>query len=100
MGWSADAARKLSLALDRLLDPLDLSGRDGMRGPHQLDQGRTRPGGRAAHDRPADRLANTVYRLRWSQATRYRILRIAFTSFAIVVVSFVCIVALMLATLH
>jgi hypothetical protein len=93
VGFSAASVRRLSVALEQLLDPLDLSvsgdtsgsrdpsGSGGARGATRSvgrrRRGRERlavggagkdPDGRSRRDRPFARLANAVRTLRWRQA--------------------------------
>src|SRR4051794_14178310 len=97
--------RRLSVALERLLDPLVLSeagsANGGVRaGPEQVVANASAPAresgpnrdslldrAAAAFARLRWRQANVVYRLRWSQARCYRITRVVFTTVAIVAVS-------------
>ncbi len=108
--------RRLSVALDQLLDPLGLpeaSGADGGRRFHReqvvgvLAKAPERQPSRdgrferlaTAFRRLRWRQANAMYRLRWSQASRYRIARLVFTTILIFGVS--CgLVVLLLATMR
>lgn len=97
--------RRLSVALEQLLDPLVLSeagsANGGVRaGPEQVVANASAPAREsgASRDSLFDRVAaavarlrwrqaNAVYRLRWSQAKGYRVARAVFTTIAIVAVS-------------
>jgi hypothetical protein len=109
--------RRLSVALDQLLDPLGLPEASGVAegrraGTREVVVGdpksapERRPGRDSRFERLATafkrlrwRQANAVYRLRWSQATRYRLARLVLTSALIFGIS--CgLVILLLATMQ
>jgi hypothetical protein len=101
--------RRLSVALERLLDPLDLAEPDGAypsrtpagsAGTKQVAKAEAKARRRELRSRDSlfDRLAevfprlrwrqaNAVYKLRWSQATGYRVARVALATAAIAGVS-------------
>lgn len=126
MGQSAASTGRLSVALERLLDPLDVPearDRPGAGEPRTVSgensRGERLPAaetgrdadGRWSRDSSIERLTNrverlrwrlatVVYRLRWSHDSSYRVARAVLTGIAILAVTFGVVVLLLLTTVR